>query len=91
MVPGQSVLSAVFRPALRTPRITRSLPIGHTLINQSRIRFGAPSLRAWESTITGEEQSGHIAAARNESILFFDSKEAYFSPSPSDRVWVGGG
>ncbi|KAI0137422.1 RNA12 protein-domain-containing protein [Xylariales sp. AK1849] len=29
--------------------------------------------RAWESTTTGDEKSGHIAAASNESILWIDN------------------
>lgn len=31
-----------------------------------------------ESTETGEDQSGHIAAAKNEGILFFDSMNLQF-------------
>lgn len=30
--------------------------------------------KAWESTLTGDEKSGHIAKSDSESILFFDSK-----------------
>ncbi|OIW27706.1 hypothetical protein CONLIGDRAFT_634044 [Coniochaeta ligniaria NRRL 30616] len=30
--------------------------------------------RAWETTTTGDKQSGHIAASQNEGILFIDSK-----------------
>ncbi|KAH8906821.1 hypothetical protein BR93DRAFT_945112 [Coniochaeta sp. PMI_546] len=29
--------------------------------------------RAWETTVTGDKQSGHIAASENEAILFIDN------------------
>lgn len=32
--------------------------------------------RAWESTVTGDKQTGHIAASDHESIIFVDSKQA---------------
>lgn len=35
---------------------------------------GRWTVKAWESTVTGDEKSGHITAAPNESILFFDSE-----------------
>ncbi|KAK2018948.1 hypothetical protein LZ32DRAFT_613404 [Colletotrichum eremochloae] len=39
--------------------------------------FARPQLRAatkaWESTLTGDERSGHIAKSESEAILFFDN------------------
>lgn len=63
-----------------------ALRLGHVSTSTSRW-LAAPSLRPnrptrilhtspnrRESTVTGDEQSGHINTKQNESILFFDSK-----------------
>ncbi|KAH8892490.1 hypothetical protein GQ53DRAFT_764284 [Thozetella sp. PMI_491] len=43
------------------------------VLNSWQTRSRPAAWRRPESTVTGEEQSGHIAAAPNESILFFDN------------------
>ncbi|KAK0612815.1 RNA12 protein-domain-containing protein [Bombardia bombarda] len=61
---GLGISSSVAR-CIASPR--RLGPLG---LLPDRVR---PTTRAWESTITSGEKSGHIAASPNESIMFFDN------------------
>lgn len=68
-------------PGLRAPRIhTRDLYSSGKLPRtgqQLKVDGALKGLRR-ESTQTGEDQTGHIAASSNEAILFFDG-----TPLPS--------
>ena len=71
-----------FAPALRPlrsrPGITRPFPRPTVLARANGPASGQVAAKAWESTMTGDEKSGHIAAGANESIVFFDSEDRHF-------------
>ncbi|KAM0286057.1 hypothetical protein ACHAQH_001065 [Verticillium albo-atrum] len=61
------------RPAISTLRLAPILSRSAVARSPFQGTIATPATRAWESTLTGEEKSGHITAAQNESILFFDN------------------
>jgi hypothetical protein len=74
-IPSHSSTLALAGRAL-TRRNVASRPLAPSrpsILRPEQQRVTQWQRRAGEATVTGDEQSGHIAAATNESILFFDS------------------
>ncbi|KAF3361208.1 Putative pectate lyase A [Verticillium dahliae VDG1] len=59
-------------PVLRHSQVVR-VPRSHVARFPLGVPSATPIARAWDSTLTGKEKSGHITAAQDESILFFDN------------------
>ncbi|KAJ3950513.1 mitochondrial escape protein 2 [Colletotrichum fioriniae] len=71
MLPTRALLRSGMRPA---PRLQMTWgpprPFAQSQRHGAVVRTAS---KAWESTVTGEEKSGHIATSESESILFFDN------------------
>jgi hypothetical protein len=66
----------LFNPTSLPGLRSQSRPIQYTRITARCVGRGLNRFAGLRrvSTLTGEDESGHIAAHTNEGILFFDSK-----------------
>ncbi|KAB5585489.1 RNA12 protein [Coniochaeta sp. 2T2.1] len=80
---------------LRWSLVARTNPWARCLHGASQTRPVLPGLKptitrkAWETTVTGDKQSGHIAASENEAILFIDNLFPLKFSSFIWRPWQG--
>ncbi|EOO03562.1 putative mitochondrial escape protein 2 protein [Phaeoacremonium minimum UCRPA7] len=75
MIPRRIAFSRIARPGLAAQVIHRP---------QARLPPPRWATKAWESTTTGDQKSGHIYAGPNESIIFFDN---LFPLKLSTLIW----
>ncbi|CRJ95514.1 hypothetical protein BN1708_002030 [Verticillium longisporum] len=73
MISSRFVARSMGRLNISVLRHSQVVPRSHVARFPLGVPSATPIARAWDSTLTGEEKSGHITAAQDESILFFDN------------------